>query len=330
MAGTILITGANGSLAVPVIKRFLAEVPESTLLLTVRNASSADSNTENLRHLISQFPESRTSIRELDLADLTAVQSFATSVAADISTGKLPALSSILCNAYFWNLNGATELTKDGFEKTFQVNHIAHAALTLRLLRSFAPAGGRIVLFSSDAHFPGKNSLQKYPPAIPSDMELLAKPAADDPVDNFGRGFLRYANSKLAVTMWMYVLNRYLEKANSNLSKITAVAINPGNLSDSRALRTNTPSMLYYMSKFVIQPLRPLLRLTDPTLRTANKAAADVAELATSKAYPGQRGYFTLSKKDDSSLDSMDEGKQQVLWDKTMEWANITRDEIGI
>ena len=215
MAGTILITGANGSLAVPVIKRLLAEVPESTLLLTVRNSSSADLNTQNLRHMISQFHGSRTSICELDLADLAAVKSFANSVAADISTGKLPALTSILCNAYFWNLNGAAELTKDGFEKTFQVNHIAHAALTLRLLRSFAPEGGRIVLFSSDAHLPGKNSLEKYPPAIPNDMELLAKPAADNPVDNFGQGFLRYANSKLAITMWMYVLNRYLEKVRS-------------------------------------------------------------------------------------------------------------------
>ena len=84
------------------------------------------------------------------------------------------------------------------------------------------------------------------------------------------------------------------------------------------------------MSKFVIQPLRPLLKLADPTLRTSNKAAADVTGLATGAAYPRQRGYFTLSKKDDSSIESRDEGKQQVLWDKTMEWANISRDEIGI
>ena len=68
------------------------------------------------------------------------------------------------------------------------------------------------MLFSSDAHLPGKNGLQKYPPAIPDDIEQLAKPAADDPVDVFGRGFLRYANAKLAIVMWMYALNWALEK----------------------------------------------------------------------------------------------------------------------
>lgn len=101
--------------------------------------------------------------------------------------------------------------TRDGYEKTFQVVHIAHAALVLRLLGTFSSDGGRIVLFSSDAHYPGKNSLEKYPPAIPNNLELLAKPAADDPPDNLGRGFQRYAESKLAVVMWMYTLNRYLE-----------------------------------------------------------------------------------------------------------------------
>lgn len=81
-----------------------------------------------------------------------------------------------------------------------------------RLLGSYEPNGGRVLLFSSDAHWPGKNSLEKYPPAIPNDLELLVKPATDETPDNFGRGFRRYAVSKLAVVMWMHALNRYLEK----------------------------------------------------------------------------------------------------------------------
>ncbi len=67
------------------------------------------------------------------------------------------------------------------------------------------------MLLSSDAHWPGKNSLEKYPPAIPDDLELLVKPAVDKSADNFGRGFQRYANSKLAVVTWMYALNSRLE-----------------------------------------------------------------------------------------------------------------------
>ena len=78
--------------------------------------------------------------------------------------------------------------------------NIAHVALVLRLLGSFRPAGGRIVLFSSDAHLPGKNGLEKYPPALPEDLNLLVKPdvAHEKRSEHFGRGFQRYANSKPA------------------------------------------------------------------------------------------------------------------------------------
>lgn len=61
------------------------------------------------------------------------------------------------------------------------------------------------------------------------------------------------------------------------------------------------------MSKFVIRPLQFLLRFMDPTMRTAAKAGVDVVDLATNKAYPGDRGYFTLLKKDVSAPESMDE-----------------------
>ena len=212
MASTVLITGANGSLSLNLVRRLLEDEPDLILLLTVRNDSSADANTEKLRQLVSQHDKARALIHQLDLASLSAVNSFAETIAKDISTKQLPPLLSIVCNAYYWNLTRPMERSQDGFEKTFQINHISHAALVLRLLNSFSPSAGRIVLFSSDAHYPKKNSLEKYPPSIPENAELLAKPSVDDPIDNFGRGFQRYANSKLAITTWSYALNRYLEE----------------------------------------------------------------------------------------------------------------------
>jgi hypothetical protein len=82
--------------------------------------------------------------------------------------------------------------------------------------------------------------------------------------------------------------------------------------------------MLVYMSKFVLRPLRPLLRLMDPTMRTAAEAGADFVELATNNASPGERGYYTLLKKDTSSADSKDEDKQQKLWVKSAVWTRIS------
>lgn len=86
--------------------------------------------------------------------------------------------------------------------------------------------------------------------------------------------------------------------------------------------------MLVFMSKFVIRPLRPLLRIMDPTMRTSAEAGADVIDLAVNKAHPGERGYFTLLKKDESSPDSQDGEKQKDLWAKTAKWAGVTLDNI--
>ena len=88
--------------------------------------------------------------------------------------------------------------------------------------------------------------------------------------------------------------------------------------------------MLAFISLLVIRPLRFLLRFMDPTMRTAAKAGVDVVDLATNKAHPGDRGYFTLLKKDVSAPDSMDEETQQKLWVKSMEWAGITRENTAL
>lgn len=75
----------------------------------------------------------------------------------------------------------------------------------------------------------------------------------------------------------------------------------------------------------LIQPLRFLLRFMDPTMRVASQAGVDVIDLATNNAHPGDRGYFTLLKKDVSAPDSLNEETQQKLWVKSMEWNGINR-----
>ena len=212
MAGTIIITGANSSLAIPAVVYLLTNYPDYTVILTVRDDSTNDINTGRLRRAIEPFADALLSIRQLDLARLSAVHEFAALISADILAKKLPPLAALVCNAYYWNLKQGTQMTEDGYEKSFQVSHLAHVVLTLRLLGSSGPQGARIVLFSSDAHMPGKNGLEKYPPALPDDLELLVKPTADDPPDDFGHGFQRYANSKLAIVSWMYALNHQLLK----------------------------------------------------------------------------------------------------------------------
>jgi hypothetical protein len=57
MANTIIIARANGSLAIPTVDYLLQHSPDSTLLLTVRDASEEDTNTSALRTIVSKPQE---------------------------------------------------------------------------------------------------------------------------------------------------------------------------------------------------------------------------------------------------------------------------------
>ncbi|KAI1777234.1 hypothetical protein F4818DRAFT_439593 [Hypoxylon cercidicola] len=186
---------------------------------------------------------------------------------------------------------------------------------------------GRVVLFSSEAHAPGRAILEKIPPAIPDDLDLLVHPASLD--DKQGAGFHRYGTSKLAITSWTYALNRRLEK-DQDLNRITAVACNPGGLVDSRMFQKNISLALRLLMQYVVRPLLPLMQYQNPQMRTAAESAVDTIELALGKVCPGERGYFELLDRDESSPESMDEAKQERLWTKSAEWARINKDNIAL
>lgn len=210
MAGSVLLTGANGSAGLHAAEHLLKTYPDLTAILTVRSIADKDVNTNNLRRVIAKYPDAKVSLHELDLADLTAVKTFTTTLKTDIDAGKYPPLKAIICNAFYWNLIADPEITTDGFDKTFQVNFIANVALVFRLLDSFSPDGGRINLVSSVAHYRRKNPLSPYIAGIPENLDELVHPPEDP--NRQGHGVLRYGNSKLVLTTWTYALNRYLEQ----------------------------------------------------------------------------------------------------------------------
>ncbi|KAI1387846.1 NAD(P)-binding protein [Hypoxylon trugodes] len=322
MAGAILITGANGTLAIPAVEYLFRTYPKYTAILTVRDDSDNYPTTRKLRETISRYPEVDASIRKLDLTSLSSVHDFATTLSDEIIAKRVPPLKAILCNACYWNLVGDPETTSDGYDKTFQINHISQVALVLRLLDNFALDGGRIVMFSSEAHSPGRAILEKFPPVIPEDLNLLVRPVAN--VDKAGAGFHRYGNSKLAITAWTYAFNRFLEK-DPSLKRITAVTYNPGSLVDSRLFDRNVATSTRLLVQYIVQPLLPLARHQYPQMRLASESAADAIELALDHVHPGERYYLELLEKDESSPESRDEVKQERLWIKSLEWAKINK-----
>ncbi|CAL8094005.1 unnamed protein product [Calicophoron daubneyi] len=139
-------------------------------------------------------------IEELDLASLQSIRNFAERIKE--SSEKLDFLVN---NAGVTVQNYQT--TVDGFELQIGVNHLGHFLLTmllLPLLKKAAPS--RITILSSVAHYWG----------------TLYKPDLQIPKSEYAM-MSAYYQSKLAVTMFAYELNKRLEG-----SGVTAVSVHPG------------------------------------------------------------------------------------------------------
>lgn len=222
MTGTIIVTGANGSLALAYVAHLIKTQPSYTILATVRNASPSDPNTAQLSSVLSSHPKS--SIEALDLSLLSNVRAFSENTAKRVASGELPPIKAIICNAFTMSVTEQV-YTPDGFERTFQVNHLSHFVLVLKLIGSMA-SDGRIVMLGSDTHYTTRSHpLFKQRPGIPEDTELLVKPKPDKKGKEYDGGFHRYGNSKLANIMFMQDLNARLEKVSLghhlNILKLT-------------------------------------------------------------------------------------------------------------
>ena len=214
-AGTVILTGANGSLGTAFVQHFLATYPDHTLICTVRNAAKDDQNTANLKRLISNHPASKAQVEQLDLGSLASVRAFTDRISERVSANEIPQISAVVCNAFAWSLNGV-KYTDDGIETSFQVSHLSHYLLILRLLESMDAEAGRIVMLGSEAHDPDRpNPLTKLLARFPDNVEELVKPAADKPEEVHDRGFQRYGTSKLVNVIFMQDLNKRLQAVRS-------------------------------------------------------------------------------------------------------------------
>lgn len=220
MAGTVLITGANGTLALEFVRHLLALHPQFTILATVRNPSpQKDPNTAKLMQLIERFPGSKVEVQQLDLASLNDVRRFADSTSRLIDLGSLPRLSAIICNAATWSLEAGQKFTSDKFEATFQVCHLSHYLLVLKLLGSMHMDSGRIVMLGSPVHYPEKaNPLSAFRPEFPTNIEQLVRPPPDRSGEAHDRGYQRYGTAKLSNVTFMHDLNRRLESVGHIIS----------------------------------------------------------------------------------------------------------------
>lgn len=272
---TVAITGAsNGIGRAAAIDLALRG---AKVLLLVRDPARGEAVRVTIAGLTGDTARAR--VVECDLASFRSVRRAAAEVRS-----MTPWLDALANNAGI--IAPQRELTADGHELTFQVNHLSHFLLTRELLPELTQAAGRIVNVSSDAHFAALNGLR-----------------LDDPgLEHGWKPFRAYAHSKLANIMYTYELARRLAG-----TRVTANAVHPGNVESGWGARD------WGFAGVLWRAFMPKLTAAQgaDTL-TFLMGAADV-EGATGRYY-----YRRMPK--DSSPSSYDRDVQARLWELSEEW----------
>jgi NAD(P)-dependent dehydrogenase (short-subunit alcohol dehydrogenase family) len=192
---TAVVTGANTGLGFETARVLAAH--GARVLLACRSAERARAAIDAISEEVS---DADLEFVALDQGDLSSVREAAARI------GDEPRLDLLVNNAGI--MVPPHELTNDGFESQFGVNHLGTFALTVPLLPKLGEEeGSRVVLTSSLAHRGGRIHFD--------DIDASAGYKAQQ----------RYQQSKLANLLFMYELDRRLTAADSDT---IAVACHPG------------------------------------------------------------------------------------------------------
>ncbi|MDA0272322.1 MAG: oxidoreductase [Proteobacteria bacterium] len=282
---TIFITGANTGIGYDTA-RVLAE-RGAKVLLGCRSEARAD---EAIKKIKSIKSDADVTWVPLDLASLSSVKEAADQVNQE------PRLDALVNNAGV--MMPPRELTADGFELQFGVNHLGHFALTGHLINKLKDQpGARIVNVSSLAHRQGRIEFED----IHSEK-------------SYNR-MQRYGMSKFANILFTYELQRKLEAAKS---PAISVACHPGG--SNTELGRHIPPLF----SILFIPLRLIMNTSAegalPTLMATTDASVAGGDYFGPKNW-GEMAHS--SHKVDTIPSSKDEAVAKRLWELSSELTGV-------
>ena len=282
---TIVITGANTGLGYEAARVLSAK--GARVIIACRSQQKAEDAIARIENENGRVDVSHVA---LDLGDLSSVSNCADQLQSEDKIDILINNAGIMVPPY--------ELTTDGFESQFGVNHLGPFALTGLLLDKLAAAPApRVVNTSSMAHHRGKIYF------------------GDINAENGYRAIPRYAMSKLANLLFTYELQRRLEASGQHT---LSVACHPG-IADTE------------LSRYIPALLNMLTPLMKPLFNTAASGAWPTLCAATSDDISGG-DYIGPAKRREtagpavkvrSNRASRDQDVAQRLWDLSIEMTGV-------
>ncbi|KAJ8125732.1 hypothetical protein O1611_g7906 [Lasiodiplodia mahajangana] len=150
--GSIFITGANGGLGSTIVQHMINSPALAKTyhgVYTVRNVEGATAVKSVLQK--AKGAGHKYDLLPLDLSSLASTRKAAEDINKRVAEGSIPPIRALILNAA-WQEYTTHTMTKDGFDMTFQANHLSHFLLTLLLLKSMDKKNGRIVILGSWSH----------------------------------------------------------------------------------------------------------------------------------------------------------------------------------
>lgn len=204
----IVVTGATSGIGLAATKAFVAH---EAIVIGVGRSRERVEEAQNA--ILDDFPKAKLTFFLADLAFQSEVRELAKNIALYVHQINQNHIDVLVNNA--GGYHEKKQLTMDGIERTFAVNHLAGFVLTHELMPLLSNAqNGRILTISSYSHFTTPLCLKRITNPWPY-ISLLA-----------------YKRSKLSNILFTYEINR-------RCKKVTAFAVDPGLVNTAIASKEN-------------------------------------------------------------------------------------------
>ena len=291
---TVVVTGASDGIGKAAVRAYVSA--GASVVMIGRNEAKTAAAAHSILSDVGATSRTDSSGGAItwEIADLSRQE--AVHDVANRLLSRLPRIDVLANNAGAMFLD--RDITPDGFERTFALNHLSYVTLTLRLLAPLVAAArpgapSRVLSVSSRAH-------ENAHPAL-DDLQLERR---------FG-GWTQYANSKLYNIWFTRALARRLDA-----SRVVAQALHPG------VVRTRFATNNGRMGRL-------LRRVMDVVSVTPAQGADTLVWLSSApEALEGSGDYWVKRRRVTPSRTARDDARAEALWATTSRLTGLDADQL--